>query len=125
MARILIADNASFMRSCLKYIVENAGHEVVGMAKGGEEAVKLYGQLNPDLATLDILMEGMDGITALGTIMKEHPQAKVLMVSALGQDQVQEEARKLGCSGYIRKPFKPEEIVQELKRVLGNDKGGK
>ena len=118
MARILIGDNASFMRSCLKYIVENAGHEVVGMAKGGKEAVDLYEQLNPDVVTLDILIEGMDGIAALGAIMKGHPLAKVVMVTALGQEQVQEQARKLGSSGYIRKPFKPEEIVQELKRVL-------
>ena len=70
MARILIADNASFMRSCLKYIVENAGHEVVGMAKGGQEAVDLYEQLKPDLVTLDILMEGMDGMAALAAIMQ-------------------------------------------------------
>ena len=122
MARILIADNASFMRSCLKYIVENAGHEVVGMAKGGEEAVGLFKSLRPDLATLDILMEGMDGMQALAAIMKEVPSARVLMVTALGQDQIQEEARKLGAAGYIRKPFKPEEIVQELLRVLGIEK---
>jgi len=120
MARILIADNAAFMRSCLKYIVENAGHTVVGMAKGGEEAVELYGQLKPDLVTLDILMEGMDGLAALREIVKEDPQARVVMVTALGQDQVQEEARQMGSSGYIRKPFKPDEIVQELKRVLGS-----
>src|SRR5437764_4304124 len=118
MARILIADNASFMRSCLKYIVENAGHEVVGMAKGGNEAVELYGQLQPDLVTLDILMEGMDGIAALKEIRKAHPEAKVIMVTALGQDQIQEEARKLGSAGYIRKPFKPEEIIHELQQVL-------
>jgi two-component system, chemotaxis family, chemotaxis protein CheY len=123
MARILVADNASFMRSCLKYIVENAGHEVVGMARGGKEAVELYGQLQPDLVTLDILMEGMDGIAALREIRKEHPEAKVIMVTALGQDQVQEEARKLGSAGYIRKPFKPEEIIHELQQVLDNAKG--
>ena len=122
MARILIADNASFMRSCLKYIVENAGHEVVGMAKGGQEAVDLYKQSKPDVVTLDILMEGMDGIGALGAIMQQDPKARVLMVTALGQDQVQEEARKLGASGYIRKPFKPDDIVQELNRVLGKGK---
>jgi two-component system, chemotaxis family, chemotaxis protein CheY len=122
MARILIADNASFMRSCLKYIVENAGHQVIGMAKGGEEALELYSQLKPDLVTLDILMEGMDGIATLGQIMKADPTAKVIMVTALGQDQVQEETRKLGCSGYIRKPFKPDEVVQELKRVLAGAK---
>src|SRR5947209_20247397 len=122
MARILIADNASFMRSCLKYIVENAGHEVVGMAKGGQEAVDLYRQVKPDVVTLDILMEGMDGIGALGAIMQQDPRARVVMVTALGQDQVQEEARKLGASGYIRKPFKPDDIVQELNRVLGKGK---
>src|SRR4051812_26674557 len=86
MARILIADNASFMRSCLKYIFENAGHQVIGMAKGGQEALELYGQLKPDLVTLDILMEGMDGIAALGHIMKEDPKARVIMVTALGQE---------------------------------------
>jgi two-component system chemotaxis response regulator CheY len=122
MTRILIADNASFMRSCLKYIVENAGHEVVGMARGGQEAVELYGQVRPDLVTLDILMEGMDGIAALRELRKWHPEARVIMVTALGQDQVQEEARKLGAAGYIRKPFKPEEIAQELQRVLGKGK---
>jgi len=122
MARILIADNASFMRSCLKYIVENAGHEVVGMAKGGKEAVDLYTQFRPDLVTLDILMEGMDGMAALGAILKGDPRARVVMVSALGQDQVQEEARKLGALGYIRKPFKPDEIVQELNNVLARDR---
>src|SRR5271170_4433120 len=114
MARILIADNASFMRSCLKYIVENAGHVVVGMAKGGQEAVEMYRSVKPDNLTLDILMEGMDGIATLEIVKKADPRAKVIMVTALGQDQVQEEAHRLGCVGYIRKPFKPEEIVQEL-----------
>jgi two-component system chemotaxis response regulator CheY len=121
MARILIADNASFMRSCLKYIAENAGHEVAGMAKNGQEAVELYGRLKPDLVTLDSLMEGTDGIAALREIMKADPGARVLMVSALGQDQLQEEARRIGACGYIRKPFKPEAISQELKRVLGTE----
>ena len=118
MARILVVDNAAFMRSCMKYIAENAGHEVVGMAKGGKEAVDLYRRVRPDLVVLDILMEDGGGMEALATIMKEDPRAKVIMVSALGQDQVQEEARRLGAIGYIRKPFKPDEIVQELKRVL-------
>ncbi len=125
MARILIADNASFMRSCLKYIVENAGHEVAGMAKSGQEAVDLYARVEPDLVTLDILMEGMDGLAALESIVKADPGARVIMVSALGQDRLQEEAKKLGALGYIRKPFKPEEIGQELQRVLDTNTGGK
>jgi two-component system, chemotaxis family, chemotaxis protein CheY len=118
MARILIADDASFMRASLKYILENAKHEVVGMAKGGQEAIDLYGRLQPDLLTLDILMEGMDGIAALREIRKKFPDAKVIMVTALGQEQFQEDARKLGAAGYIRKPFKMQEVVHELQRVL-------
>jgi two-component system chemotaxis response regulator CheY len=123
MARILIADDASFMRSSLKYILENAGHEVVGMAKGGQEAVDLYGRLKPDLLTLDILMEGMDGIAALRELRKKYPDAKVIMVTALGQEQFQEDARKLGAVGYIRKPFKMQEVVQELKKVFAKGEG--
>lgn len=122
MARILIADNASFMRSCLRYIIENAGHEVVGMARDGAEAIEQYDRLKPDLVTLDILMDKMDGLTALGEITGKHPEAKVLMVTALGQDQTQAKARDLGCCGYIRKPFKLSEIVQELDRVLALSK---
>lgn len=123
MARVLIADNASFMRSCLKYIVENAGHEVVGMAHDGAEAVEKYEMLRPDLVTLDILMDRMDGLAALGEITSKHPEAKVIMVTALGQDQTKAKAGELGCLGYIRKPFKLNEIVQELDRVLATGKG--
>ena len=71
MAKILIVDDAAFMRGSLKYIVEGAGHSVVGMAKDGQEALKLCGKLKPDIVTLDILMSGMDGLTALEAITKE------------------------------------------------------
>ncbi len=123
MATILIVDDAAFMRGSLKYIVEGVGHSVVGMAKEGQEALELYRKLKPDVMTLDILMGGMDGLSALEAIMKEDPKAKVIMVTALGQEEKQEEARKLGVSGYIRKPFKQTEITSEIKRVVGNDEG--
>ena len=120
MAKILSVDDASFMRGSLKYIVEDAGYEVTGMAQDGEEALKLYKKLKPDLVTMDILMRGQDGIWALKAIMEEYPGAKVIMVTALGQEEKQEEARKLGAMGYIRKPFKQKEIVDEIERVLSN-----
>jgi two-component system chemotaxis response regulator CheY len=120
MATILVVDDASFMRGSLKFIVENAGHEVLGMAKDGKEALELYRKLRPDVVTLDILMRGTDGLTALEAIMTEDPGAKVIMVTALGQEEKQEEARKLGACGYIRKPFKQTEIVDEIERVLTN-----
>ena len=123
MAKILIVDDAAFMRGSLKYIVEISGHSVVGMAKDGQEALGLTRELKPDIVTLDILMSGMDGLTALGAIKKEAPGVKVIMVTALGQEEKQEEARKLGASGYIRKPFKQTEIINEIKWVLGGEEG--
>jgi len=118
MATILVVDDASFMRGSLKFITENAGHEVVGMAKDGKEALSLYRKLRPDVVTLDILMKGTDGLAALEAIVTEHPGAKVIMVTALGQEEKQVEARRLGACGYIRKPFKQTEIVDEIERVL-------
>lgn len=123
MAKILVVDNASFMRSSLKYILETAGHEVVGLAENGAEAITRYKELKPDLVTMDVLMEEMDGIQALGNIRKEDPNAKVIMVTALGQENKIEEAMKLGASGYIRKPFTTAGIVSEVDRVIGKDKG--
>ena len=120
MATILIADDASFMRGTLKYIVENAHHKVVGTAKEGKEAVEMYTRLKPDLVLLDVLMEGVDGMAALKAIRKHDPGAKVVMVTALGQEHKRQEAQQLGASGYIRKPFKQEEIADEINRILSN-----
>lgn len=118
MAKIIIADDASFMRGSLKFILENAGHEIVGLAENGKIAVELYKSLKPDVVTLDILMREMDGLRALREIMTFDPQAKVIMVTALGQESKQEEAKKLGAAGHMRKPFKQAEIVDEIERVL-------
>ena len=121
MAKMLIVDDASFMRNSLKYIVENGGHTVIGMAKDGQEALKIYRKSRPDVVTLDVLMPRMDGFSALKAIIKEDPKAKVIMVTAIGNEDKQEEARKLGAAGYIRKPFKQTDIVDEIKRVLGQN----
>ena len=123
MAKMLIVDDASFMRSSLKYIVETGGHTVIGMAEDGQEALELYRKSRPDVVTLDILMTGMDGFSALKAIMKEDPKAKVIMVTAVGNEDRQEEARKIGASGYIRKPFKQTDIIDEINRVLQQGNG--
>ena len=119
MATVMVVDDASFMRGSLKFIVETAGHEVVAMAKDGKEALELYKMLKPDLVTLDILMDEMDGFSALKAIRDVDQNAKVIMVSALGHEEKQAEARKLGASGYIRKPFTMKEICEEIEKVLG------
>lgn len=119
MANILVVDNASFMRSSLKAVCEQAGHKVVGMAANGNEGVRLYRELRPDIVTMDILMEDMDGIQALREIRSYDPNAKVVMVSAVGLESKLEEASRLGAAGYIRKPFKYSDITKEIERVLG------
>ncbi len=106
------------MRGSLKYIVETAGHSVVGMAKDGEEAIDMYKKLKPDIVTLDILMKGMDGITALKKIKVLDPKAKCIMVSALGTEDKKEEAGSIGASGYIRKPFKQKDIMTEIDKAM-------
>ena len=122
MARLLIVDDASFMRGSLRYIAQMSGYEVAGEAKDGKEALKLYKELRPDLVTLDILMGKNDGLSALEAIMKEDPDARVIMVTALGQEEKQKEARRLGASGYIRKPFNQKYICDEIERALATEK---
>lgn len=123
MARILIADDAAFMRGSLKFIIEQAGHEVVGTARDGKEALDLYLTLKPDLVTMDILMKGMDGLMALEALLKMDPDAKVVMVTTLGQQEKQKTAESIGARGYIRKPFKQSEIVAEIIRILTENEG--
>lgn len=118
MAKILIADDASFMRNSLKFLVESADHEVPGLAKNGQEAVEMYNKLKPELVLLDILMGDMDGLAALKKIMQEDPKAKVIIVSALGHEEKQKEARSLGARGFVKKPFSREAILGEVERVL-------
>lgn len=120
MASILVCDDSLFMRYILRNILENAGHEVVGEAENGLKAVEKYKELQPDLVTLDITMPEMDGVKALIQIKKEFPQAKVLMVSAMGQESVVKEAITYGANGFIIKPLKEGRVLYSIDRVLGN-----
>lgn len=118
MAKIVVVDDASFMRGSLEYILKSGGHEVIGLGKSGEEGVQLYKDLRPDAMTMDILMKGGDGLTALKAIKEIDPQAKVVMVTALGQEAKEDAAKKLGAAGYIRKPFKQSEIIEAIESAL-------
>ena len=118
MAKFLIVDDAAFMRNMLKDILVKEGHEVVGEAGSGEEAVLKYEQLRPDIVTMDIVMPGMDGLEAVRGIIKADPNAKIIMCSALGQQQMVIDALQAGAKEYIVKPFQPLIIVETLKKVL-------
>ncbi len=118
MARILIADDASFMRQMIREIIEPEGHEVVGEATNGIEAVELYQELMPDLVTMDIVMPKRSGIDAVKIIIAENPTACVVMCSALGQETLVMEALQAGARDFIVKPFKPDSVISTLKKML-------
>ena len=107
MARVLVVDDAAFMRKMVSDALVKAGHEVVGEAANGVEAVASYQALKPELTTLDITMPEKDGMTALGEIMSLDPSARVIMCSALRQKSKVLESIKLGARDYIVKPFNP------------------
>ncbi len=117
--RILIVDDALFMRNMLRDIFNSAGFEVVGEAGNGKEAVDRYRELRPDLVTMDIVMPLQSGIEALQDIMSFHPQARVVMCSALGQESLVVEAVESGARDFIVKPFKAERVLEVVRRVAG------
>jgi two-component system chemotaxis response regulator CheY len=111
MARVLIVDDAAFMRKLLTDALTSGGHEVAGEAANGNEAVARFQQIKPDLTTLDITMPEKDGLTALAEIMAIDPSAKVVMCSALGQESKVLEAVKLGAKDFVVKPFQPARVL--------------
>ena len=115
--RILIADDALFMRNMLRDIFVKAGFQVVGEAVNGVEAVERYHELRPDLVTMDIVMPLKSGIEALQQITRENPDARVVMCSALGQEALVIEAVQAGAKDFIVKPFKEERVLDVVRRV--------
>lgn len=120
MGRILIVDDTLFMRTLLKNILFSGGHDIVGEAADGDEAVSKYKELKPDLVTMDIVMPKMNGIEALKAIKGFDPNARVVMCTAVGQEQMVKLAIKTGARGYIIKPFQAPKVLEEIKNVLGS-----
>jgi two-component system chemotaxis response regulator CheY len=119
--RILVVDDAIFMRSMIRDIFGRGPFVIAGEAENGVEAVRLYQELRPDLTTLDIVMPQMDGLTALRDIIRLDPSAKVVMCSALGQEVLIAEAIEAGASDFIVKPFQPGRVLKVAQSVLGLD----
>ena len=116
--RILIVDDAVFMRMKLKDILEKNGYEVAGEAQNGQEAFDKYQAEKPDLVTMDITMPEVDGLDALKMIKQADPNAKVVMCSAMGQQGMVMDAIKSGAVDFIVKPFDTERVIQSLDKAL-------
>lgn len=119
MSKVLIVDDAAFMRMMLKDILSNNGYEVVGEAANGNEAIEKFEQLSPDLVTMDITMPVCDGISALKQIVGKNPSAKVIMCSAMGQQAMVIESIQAGAKDFIVKPFQAPRVLESIKKVLG------
>jgi len=118
MARILIVDDTAFMRLVLKGIFQRNGHEVIGEGENGLQGVELYKQLSPDFVTMDITMPELDGISAVKEIKAFNPQAKVIMCSAIGDQESMLEAINAGALDFIIKPFSEEKVVEVFSKLM-------
>ncbi|MDR1916553.1 MAG: response regulator [Synergistaceae bacterium] len=116
--KVLIVDDAAFMRMMLRDILAKNGFEVVGEADNGKVAVQMYNELKPDVVTMDITMPEMDGIAAVKEIKAADPTAKVVMVSAMGQQAMVIEAIRSGAADFIVKPFQPDRVLEALGKAL-------
>lgn len=115
--RVLLADDSLFVRSCLRKIIEGAGHQVVGEAGNGSEAAEVYSRTRPDVVTMDITMPEVDGLEAIKIIKEIDPDAKIIVISAMGLDPILKEAFSRGARGFITKPFLPDRVIRELEAV--------
>lgn len=117
MKTVLIVDDASFMRTAIKNILQRNGFEVVGEAENGLDSIRKYIELKPDVVTMDITMPEMTGIDAVKSIIGIDPHAKIIMVSAMGQEGMVRESILSGAKSFIVKPFKEDQIIKVLTQV--------
>jgi two-component system chemotaxis response regulator CheY len=118
MARVLVVDDAAFMRKMVSDVLLGGGHEVVGEAGDGVEAVARYEELRPEVTTLDITMPEKDGLSALREIIALDPAARVVMCSALGQESKVLESIKLGAKDFVVKPFQADRVLGAVEKAL-------
>ncbi|MEK7274493.1 MAG: response regulator [Candidatus Desantisbacteria bacterium] len=119
-ARILIVDDSLFMRRILKKMLTEAGYDIVGEASDGASAIPRYRELKPDLVTMDIVLPDveMNGIETLKWLTKIDPEARIVMVSAVGYEELINEVLSVGAKDFVVKPFKQEVLIRTIQRVL-------
>jgi two-component system chemotaxis response regulator CheY len=118
MARVLVVDDAAFMRKVVSDALASGGHDVIGTAANGVEAIDRFRELKPELTMLDITMPEKTGLEALAEIMAIDPSARVLMCSALGQESKVIESIKLGAKDFVVKPFQPDRLLEAVGKAL-------
>jgi two-component system chemotaxis response regulator CheY len=123
--KILIVDDAAFMRMMIKNIITKHGYEVAGEAENGKQAVSLYSEVKPDLVTMDITMPEMDGIESVKAIRAIDKEANIIMISAMGQQAMVMDAIQAGARDFIVKPFQQERVIQAIERALNRPRAAR
>jgi len=116
--KILIVDDATFIRTMVKDILVPRGFEIAGEAENGNQAVEMYEKVKPDLVTMDITMKEKDGLEAAKEILARDSNARIIMVTALGQEKMLMDSFKIGVKDFVVKPFKPERVLSAVEKAL-------
>ncbi len=116
--RIMVVDDSRLVRVQLEDTLKGTDYEVAAYCRSGEEAIEQYAAVKPDLVTMDIIMQGMDGLDAAEIIIKNHPDARIVMVSSLAYDDTFERAKAIGAKGFIDKPFHQEQLLKAFEQAL-------
>ena len=118
---VLIVDDIAYVRKTLKQILSSHGFKIVGEAENGEQAIELFRETNPDLITMDLVMPLLNGVDTTRMILKQDPQAKIIILSAMMQENLVTEAILAGAKDYILKPFNSEEVIKTVNQVLNEN----
>lgn len=116
--RIMVVDDSRLVRVQLEDVLAGTDYQIAAYCRSGEDAIRQYAEVNPDLVTMDIIMQGMDGLDAAEIILKKHPDARIVMISSLAYGDTYERARSIGTKGFIDKPFHQEQLLKVFKQAL-------
>lgn len=116
--RIMVVDDSRLVRVQLEDVLKGTDYEIVAYCRSGEDAIKQYAEVQPDLVTMDIIMQGMDGLDAAEIILKSNPDARIVMVSSLAYDDTFERAKAIGAKGFVDKPFHQEQLLKVFEQAL-------
>lgn len=116
--RVMVVDDSRLVRVQMEEVLEGTDYEIAAYCRSGEDAVEQYGKINPDIVTMDIIMPGMDGLEAAESILKSHPDARIVMVSSLAYDDSFNKAEQIGTKGFVDKPFHREQLTAAFEEAL-------
>ena len=112
--RVMVVDDSRIQEVQIRNLLDESNYEVTAYCRNGEEALATYGEIMPDVVTMDIIMPGMDGLETTSALLEEYPDARVVMVSSLAYDETFDEANEIGARGFLDKPFSREQLLESL-----------